>query len=412
MSHQPKNNISRRTFITQSVSGVTAAGFLSRSMKKSALSDMFARPDTKENPIMHRTLGRTNIRLPIVSMGIMNCFDAALIKKSYEIGVRHFDTSSVYQFGRNEEMLGDAIQELGVRDQVIIGTKIRIPEQQRHGNPDKTKETFLRTADESLKRLKTNYIDILYSHDVRTLAWLNDPGVLEALQYLKDQKIARFIGFSTHNLTEYILNAVQTGFYDVILTSYNYAMGDDTTYIDALKKAASKGIGLIAMKTQCPQYHYRHQHAAGDKLSFYKGKIMHTAVLKWALRNDYFTTAVPGYNNFQQMEEDFSVAYDLEYTSEEKAYLQDRNTKLSMGYCRQCQQCIPSCPYGVDIPTLMRTHMYATCYTNFYQARDTINEIPEAQGLNVCASCASCVATCAHRIDIRKRIEELTLIYV
>ena len=118
------------------------------------------------------------------------------------------------------------------------------------------------------------------------------------------------------------------------------------------------------MKTQCSQYWYR-ENVAGSKQSYYEGKIVNSAVLKWALWNDFIMTAIPGYTNFQQMEEDFSVAYDLEYTPEEKKFLEDRDVELSLGYCRQCQQCLSTCPKGGDISTLMRTHMYAACYTNF-----------------------------------------------
>jgi predicted aldo/keto reductase-like oxidoreductase len=164
------------------------------------------------------------------------------------------------------------------------------------------------------------------------------------------------------------------------------------------------------MKTLCAQYWYR-EHVPSDKLSYYKGKIMHTAVLKWALRNDFIATAIPGYTTFQQMEEDFSVAYDLEYTPEEKRFLKDRVVKLSLGYCRQCQQCLSTCPKGVDIPTLMRTHMYAACYTNFYQARDTLDEIPRGIGLDACASCETCRANCVNSVDIPRRIDELKVIY-
>jgi len=105
------------------------------------------------------------------------------------------------------------------------------------------------------------------------------------------------------------------------------------------------------------------------------------------------------------------VAYTLEYTEEEKQFLQDRNVKLSLGYCHQCQRCVPTCLKGVDIPTLMRTHMYATCYGNFYQARDAFESIPKAKGLNLCTTCGSCQAKCANQINIQKRIEELKLIY-
>ena len=139
---------------------------------------------------------------------------------------------------------------------------------------------------------------------------------------------------------------------------------------------------------------------------------MHSVILKWALRNNFITTAVPGYTTFQQMEMDFSVTYDLEYNPEENKFLEHRNVKLSLAYCRQYQQCLSTCPKGVDIHNLMRTHMYATCYTNFYQARDTLDEIPRGKGLDACVSCETCRAKCVNRVDIGKRIEELRTIYV
>lgn len=362
--------------------------------------------------IIYRTLGKTGIRIPIVNMGVMNTLDSALMKRSYEIGVRYFDTAAWYMRGRNEEMLGNAIKELNVRDKVIIGTKIYIPLRQRKISPEQAKETYLKIADESLKRLQTDYVDILYSHVVGSIDWLNNPGILGALKLLKEQKKARFIGFSTHqNMVECINEAVRTGFYDIILTAFNYAMADDENLINALKNANSNGIGLMAMKTQCSQYWYREYVPEGKK-EYYKGRILHTAVLKWVLRNDFITTAIPGYTNFQQMEEDFSVAYDLEYTEEEKKFLKDRKAKVAIkGYCQQCSRCLPICPNGVDIPALMRTHMYAACYSNFYQARDTLDEIPRGKSIQICRSCKTCVARCVNSVNIARRIDELKTIF-
>jgi succinate dehydrogenase/fumarate reductase-like Fe-S protein len=65
----------------------------------------------------------------------------------------------------------------------------------------------------------------------------------------------------------------------------------------------------------------------------------------------------------------------------------------------------------VDVPTLMRTHMYAANYANFEQARATFEEIPAAASLGQCASCASCAARCAHNVAIAERIADLKAIY-
>jgi predicted aldo/keto reductase-like oxidoreductase len=361
--------------------------------------------------MVQRTLGKTGIRLPIVNMGVMNSSNPELVKRAYEMGMRHFDTAAWYQRGRNEEMVGKVIKDMKIREDVILGTKVYIPLHQRGMSAKDVKKEYLRIADESLARLQTEYVDILYSHSIDTLEWLKNPGVLEALQILKEQKKARFVGFTTHkNMVKCINEAVKDGFYEVIETAFNYAMSDDVPMIEALKLASAEGIGLVAMKTQCSQYWYRDM-APQNKQKFYKGNIMHTAVLKWVLRNEYITMAIPGFTTFEQLEDDFSVAVNLDYTEEEKKFLKDREIKLSMGYCRQCDRCVATCPSKVDLPALMRTHMYAACYANFYQARDTIQEIPKGRGLEACSSCRQCIARCANQVDIQQRINELKIIY-
>jgi len=130
------------------------------------------------------------------------------------------------------------------------------------------------------------------------------------------------------------------------------------------------------------------------------------------LHNENITTAIPGYTIYEHMEEDFSVASDLAYTSEEENFLADNNVKVSMGFCRQCRTCVATCPLKVDIPNLMRTHMYAARYSNFYEARATLDEIPRGKDLRACRSCTVCTARCAHAIDIAQRIGELKLLYM
>jgi predicted aldo/keto reductase-like oxidoreductase len=407
MNHN--KTLGRRQFLAKTLAGVTSAGFLGMSIQQSTAKTQDQSTSKKKN-IKYRTLGKTGIKLPIISMGVMNTLDPVLVKRSYEIGVRHFDTAAVYARGRTEEMLGSVIKELGARDHIIIGTKIGIHPQQRNiTSSDEVRETFLKVAHGSLKRLQTDYVDILYSHAVYSIDWLKNPGVLEAFQLLKEQKKARFIGFSAHsNMAELINEAISMDFYDVILTPFNYAYWDNHELINTLQTASNKGTGLIAMKTQCTQY------SSGlreSELKYYQGKIMQTAVLKWAMRHPFITTAIPGYTNFDQMEEDFSVAYDLEYTDEEKKFIEDKGVKYSMGVCLHCDRCLPTCPKGVDIPTLMRTHMYATCYTNFYQAREAFDEIPKYRGLDQCASCDNCQAICQNKIDVGQRIDELKAIY-
>jgi len=402
-----KSKVNRREFLYKSAAGMASLGVFNITKNK-----FFPGHQETKGNIIYRTLGKTKIKVPIVSMGVMNSNSPELIKKSYEIGVRHFDTAANYQRGQNEKVVGQAIKDLGVRKDVIIGTKVYIPHNLRNMSAQEAKTAYLKIAHESLERLQTDYIDILYSHNVQHLNWLNNPGILDAMNQLKKEGKVRYIGFSTHaNMAELISNAVDTKNYEVILTSYNYAMSQNSEFINILKKAASQGIGLVAMKTQCSQYWYQ-QNLPENQQKYYKGDILHTAMLKWALKNELITTAIPGYTNFKEMEEDFSVASNLIFSEEEKKFLDDRNVKYSLGYCQQCKKCIPSCPKGVDIPDLMRTHMYAACYANFYQARDTIDEIPPQKGLQACSTCGNCTAVCQNNINIHGRLQELMAIYV
>ena len=147
-------------------------------------------------------------------------------------------------------------------------------------------------------------------------------------------------------------------------------------------------------------------------LDTYSSSTIAPAALKWVLRNESITTAIPGYTTYEHMQENFSVAHDLEYSDEEKKLLSDNEVTVGMGFCRQCEVCMDSCPKKVEIPTLMRTHMYAAQYSNFHHARATLDEIPADNGLSACASCARCGARCAHSVDIPGRIEELKLLYL
>jgi aryl-alcohol dehydrogenase-like predicted oxidoreductase len=349
----------------------------------------------KGRAVVKRTLGRTGLELPIVNMGVMNADNPELLKQAYEAGVRLFDTAQGYQQGRNERMIGDVISRLGVRDQVIIQTKVRFP----RAPAGQMKAAFLGDVAGCLERLQTKYIDILMIHQP-SVEQMNNAEVVSALQDLKRQKVARFIGVSQHaGQAATLRSAAESGTYDVVLVGFNVTNAGDADFLAALKAAAAKGVGVIAMKTQ----------TGGRARNL--GALNHTALLKWALRHPEIAAAVPGFTNADQLNESFSVAYGLDYTPEEKAWLADKNVQLALDFCKQCGTCRPTCPRGVDIPTLMRVHMYAANYANFEQARATFDEVPEQARLGNCAGCAACSARCANNVRIAERMADLRTMY-
>jgi predicted aldo/keto reductase-like oxidoreductase len=393
---------SRREFLTKSMLGISSLG-LASGFDNKIISKIVQEDKPKE--ILYRTLGKTGIKLPIVSMGVMNANLPELIPASYDLGVRHFDTARNYQDGKNERMVGEQIKELGVRDKVTIATKLRLPNAEK--DSDKKKE-FIDNLNDSLKRLQTDYVDILYVHALSTVEQMRLKPLQEAFMQLKKEKKVRFIGISTHqNMSDLLEEAAKTKFYDVVLTSINYTMSDDDRLIKAIKGCADAGIGVVAMKTQGGGRWYRDK--SPEEI---KTEMNATAVLKWALKVEGVTTAIPGYTNFDHMNESFSVAYGLDYTNDEIKFLKDKNALMGAAFCRQCQGCVASCPKNVDIPTLMRTSMYLVQYTNLSEARRALDSIDSSRSIKNCGSCTDCIANCSHYVNIAERIYDLKTVFV
>ena len=391
------DSLSRRKFL----SGAGGALALTPMMGLNRIDLPASLAVAQSGTIIKRKLGRTDIEIPIVSMGVMNADNPAVLQESYKLGIRFFDTARAYQQGKNEEMVGKVIKDLGVRDQVYIQTKSRLPQGMtvKSSTPEQRKNGLLDELNKSLTALQMDYVDVflLHSPSVDEMA---DAGVKDALAEMKKLKKARYVGISHHQGQANVLNvAVKEGVYDVALISYNFTMAQDTALLDAIKNAAKAGIGIIAMKSQ----------ATGRGQT---GQVNQTAALKWVLRNADVATAVPGYTNFDHMKEDFSVAYGLDFTDTEKKFLSERNLQASVQFCQQCETCRPACPNGVDIPTLMRTHMYASKYGNFVHARETLNEIAADASLKNCADCRDCVAKCANYVGIAANIRDLKAMYL
>ena len=131
-------------------------------------------------------------------------------------------------------------------------------------------------------------------------------------------------------------------------------------------------------------------------------------MLKWVLGHEFIACAVPGVTTFEQMDENFVSARNIALSPDEKKFLEDRGVKMAMAaVCRRCDACVPTCPRGVDIPELLRAQMYAFNYGNPVQARDTLADILPGRGLDACRECGACVAVCANRVMIGRRIAQL-----
>jgi predicted aldo/keto reductase-like oxidoreductase len=393
--------INRREFIVRTALGLIAARLGAPPV--GAASTQLG----KSPKIVYRTLGKTKLQIPLVSFGVMNSDNPDLIRKALDIGIKHLDTAHVYLRGNSEKVIGRILEERKCRDKVYLATKMLFARDREKkvfiregsgGNAGATEKNFNEQLATSLERLRTDYLDILYLHNCHGPLMPTYEPMVKAFVKAKESGKARSIGISTHgNEPETIRAAVDTGTWDIILTTYNFMQEHKEEVKDAIHYAAQKGLGVIAMKTQ-----------GGVKLNREKRvEVNHVAALKWVLNDKNVSTAIPGITTFEQMDLDFGVMKDLSLSDEEKRDLRISSMLRGPLYCQQCRSCIPSCLQKVEIPTLMRAYMYAEGYGNLIQAELTVDELPSERSLNACRDCARCTASCRHGINIGKRLDFL-----
>jgi predicted aldo/keto reductase-like oxidoreductase len=396
-----ERGINRREFM-----GKTTLGLFSTSLGIPLLKSNDVNQEKKQK-IIYRTLGRTKLQIPIVSFGVMNSDSPDLLRKALDLGIKHFDTAHLYLRGNSEKVIGEVLQQTGKRKEVYVATKMRFARDREknvfllEGNarePGATEENFNKQLNLSLKRLRSDYVDILHIHSCYSPQMVTFEPLMKALVKAKEAGKARFVGISTHqNIPEVIKSVVDAEIYDVIEVVYNFMQKNRDEVKKAISYAASKDIGIVAMKTQGGR------RSSEDS----KNEFNHKAALKWVLNDENVCTTIPGMTTFEQMDLNFSVMSNLSLSEQEKRDLQMSYMMKGALYCQNCRSCIATCPHNVEIPNLMRAYMYAEGYGNLIQAGITIEELPNNRGLEVCANCSSCSASCRYGINVKTRVAAL-----
>src|SRR5437870_5244826 len=149
----------------------------------------------------HRTLGHSSLSVPALGLGCMSMSgtygkgddaqSVGVVQHALDVGVNLLDSSDMYGFGHNEELLGRAIR--GRRDQVVLTTKFgqaRTPEGRAivNGRP----EYVVQACDLSLKRMGVDVIDLYYQHRVDPTVPIED--TVGAMKRLIEQGKVRYIG--------------------------------------------------------------------------------------------------------------------------------------------------------------------------------------------------------------------------
>ena len=184
------------------------------------------------------------------------------------------------------------------RGSYVLATKARLPSDQKTGlyTEEATEDAFLNKVDASLKNLGLDYVDIYYHHNVVKSSRVMEP-ILKALEKVKKEGKARFVGVTTHmNEPEVIHAAVDSKVYDVILTSYNFQQKHYAEVRNAIARAAQAGIGIVGMKAI---------RGGNRQTPTVKNS---GAALKWVIQDPNVSTIVPGFTTFDEMNVDLAVA--------------------------------------------------------------------------------------------------------
>jgi predicted aldo/keto reductase-like oxidoreductase len=239
-------------------------------------------------------------------------------------------------------------------------------------------------------------VDILYLHSLENAGKATYEPLMKAFVKVKEQGKARFIGTSTHASEPEVIKAtVDAGIWDVVLTAYNFVQEHREDVKKAIAYAVSKGVGVVAMKTQGGARYQR------------ENEVDHSAALKWVLQDENITTTIPGMTTYEQLELNLKSMTEMDMNARETAAIRYGQSLKGILYCQNCRSCVSTCRESVSVPDLIRAYMYKEGYRNPIQARYTIAELPAGMGLDTCSGCSSCTAVCRNGIDIPDRIHTL-----
>jgi predicted aldo/keto reductase-like oxidoreductase len=362
-------------------------------MPEVAASTLAINPaDSNASAYPVRTLGRTGLQLPILSMGVMRADNPNVVRAAYNAGITFFDTAHGYQNGQNEVMLGNFFKDKP-RDSFQIATKGKFD----YPLKDTFEKDFTALLDLSLKRLQMDHVEIFYTHALDKVELVTDERVIALLKKFKADGKIRHIGFSTHALNPALIDAaVETGVYDVILLSYNFKLHNLKETDEAIARGVKAGVGFVAMKTMTGAV----EDAEG------KRKIDSQACLKWAWQNENITTVIPGFSNFDELDECLAAVKTPVLTEKEKQYLAMLSTQ-EMLFCQQCGKCRDMCVEHLPIPDMMRAYMYAYGYRNASLSKETLLELnlPE----KTCSNCGKdCKVKCTSGFNVARKIAAVT----
>lgn len=315
------------------------------------------------------TLGKSGLVVTKPSLGclpLQRCdkdYAVRLLRAAYDGGIRYFDTANAYT--DSEEKIGLALSD--VRSEIILSTK----------SAARDKAGVLAHIENSLRMMKTDYIDLFQFHQVPDVPDPNDPngayaGALEA----KERGWIGHIGVTTHRI-QVAEECIDSGLFETLQFPFSYISSDRDLAL--AEKAKNANIGYIAMKG-----------LAGGLLT--NIRVCHAFMKQ-------YDNVVPiwGIQTLEQLEDWFTVTQeDPDLDSEMLDFISRERKELSGSFCRGCGYCMP-CPAGIDILNCARMNMLLR--RSPWQQYMSDEWYSKMRRIDNCIGCRSCASKCPYQLD-------------
>lgn len=286
-----------------------------------------------------------------------------ILRSAFEGGIRFFDTARAYS--DSEHKLGLAFEK--IRDQLFISTKTAATRG----------EELFKDLEQSLKNLKTDYIDIYQFHNPAFCPKPGDgSGLYEAALEAKKQGKIRHIGITNHRL-HVAEEAIESGLYETLQFPFCYLA---TEKEEALVKACEKAdMGFIAMKA-----------LSGGLITNSAAAYAHAAG---------FENVLPIWGIQRQSELDEFLSYIKNppvMTKELAAVIEKDRRELAGEFCRGCGYCMP-CPAGIEINNCARMSLLLRRSPTAGHLTEETQE--KMEKIKNCLHCNRCKAKCPYGLD-------------
>lgn len=405
----PRGGTTRRAFLrTLGATGALVAGFGAAVARNRGwlrvARDIAPRPadTTVRTPrpewqgariVGYRRLGRTGATVSDISLGSSRIKDVEIAKRAIDRGVTYFDTAPDYAETGSERLLGEAMK--GRRQQMFVATKFCVAD--GHLPTDTPVPRIIEAVEGSLRRLETDWVDLIHIHACDRVDRLMAANFHEAFDRLKEQGKARFLGVSTHtpNLEAVANAAIDSGRFDVLMLAYHFGMWPHFSQV--LARAKERDVGVVAMKTL--------KGAKQENLSAFRDQTSSyaQAAFRWVLSNPDVSCLVVSFFDPRHVDEYLAVSGQAPRPGD-TALLRRYDELIAGDYCQpHCGVCLDSCPYELPIDDVLRYRMYARDYG--WAAEGVRQYARLERDASICITCpAPCAGRCPLGVPIRDKM--------